>query len=95
MAGSRTSLATHGSDWYHARCRYHETGASGLDWRTNAQGGEAYQASTGGKFGVLDAASNAIGAGIGSLVTDRFILMPVVRRERASTQYGVMAGYAF
>jgi uncharacterized protein YfiM (DUF2279 family) len=58
--------------------------------------GEAYQSATGGKFSLLDAASNAAGAAIGSIVTDKLILVPVTRRgEHGGAYYGVVSQIRF
>lgn len=50
-----------------------------------------------GKHSALDVASTAVGAGIGAVVTDRFILMPVVKREHGGRYqyYGVVGQYRF
>lgn len=41
--------------------------------------GEAAQWASGSEFSLLDAASHAAGAALGAWVTDRFILLPVIR----------------
>ena len=44
----------------------------------------------------LDAGSNMLGASIGAFVTDRYILMPVVKRDRAGhALVGVVSEHAF
>ena len=50
-----------------------------------------------GKHSALDVAATAVGAGIGAFVTDRFILMPVVKRAHGGQYqyYGVAGQYRF
>ena len=38
-------------------------------------------------FSALDAGSNALGAAIGAVVTDRYLLAPVIKREAGHTSY--------
>ena len=38
-------------------------------------------------FSALDAGSNALGAAIGALVTDEYLLAPVIRREAGHVSY--------
>ncbi|MEO8187554.1 MAG: hypothetical protein ABI580_09360 [Burkholderiaceae bacterium] len=38
-------------------------------------------------FSALDAGSNALGAAIGALVTDEYLLAPVIKREAGHTSY--------
>lgn len=48
-----------------------------------------------GKFSLLDAVSNGLGAAIGTLITDKFILMPVVRQQSGNSFIGVVAHVTF
>ena len=38
-------------------------------------------------FSALDAGSNALGAAIGAMVTDQYLLAPVIKREAGHTSY--------
>lgn len=58
--------------------------------------GEAAQDLAGnGKFSLMDAVSTAIGAAIGTLITDRFILMPVVKQQSGDSYFGVVTHISF
>jgi hypothetical protein len=58
--------------------------------------GEGVQDLSGnGKFGLMDAAANAVGAAIGTLVTDKFILRPVVMQQSGNSYIGVIAQVKF
>lgn len=57
--------------------------------------GEGLQRASGGSFSLLDAASNAVGAAIGALVTDRYLLVPVVHRSAGQTFVGIVAQTRF
>ena len=48
-----------------------------------------------GKFSLMDAVSTAIGAAIGTLITDRFILMPVVKQQSGNSYIGVVTQLRF
>ena len=48
------------------------------------------------KFSGLDAASAALGAGVGAYATDRWILMPIVNKtDRGNHYYGFASQYNF
>lgn len=57
--------------------------------------GEGLQRASGGKFSLLDAASNAVGAAIGAFVTDHYLLTPVIQRSAGQTVIGVVARAQF
>lgn len=58
--------------------------------------GEAVQDLAGnGKFSLMDAVSTVIGAAIGTLITDRFILMPVVKQQSGNSYIGVVTQFSF
>jgi len=48
------------------------------------------------RFSVLDAASTALGAGVGAYATDRWILTPVVKKtDQGNRYYGFASQYTF
>jgi hypothetical protein len=56
------------------------------------------RATTGEKFSSMlqDVAFNAIGAAIGTIITDKFILMPVIKRDHAENAYfGLSLAHSF
>jgi hypothetical protein len=48
-----------------------------------------------GKFSIMDVTATAIGAAIGTLVTDKFILRPVVKQQSGNSYIGIAAQLNF
>ena len=57
---------------------------------------EGVDSARGNGFSALDVVSNALGGAVGAFVTDRYILMPVVKKDREQGAYlGVKGEFKF